>query len=105
MSFNFYLRHLVMLHKLPISLFVPSTQQIVLRYSTQLPMSVAARSRAWVCCSLLAEIVGSNPDCGMEVCLLRVLCVVRQSSQRRADHSSRGILPSVAFLSVIVKRR
>ena len=28
-------------------------------------------------------------------CLLWVLCVVRYSSLRRADHSSRGVLPSV----------
>ena len=32
---------------------------------------------------------------GMEFCLLWVLCVVRQISPRRADHSARGVLPSV----------
>jgi len=32
----------------------------------------------------------------MAVCLLWVLCVVRQRSLRRADHSSRGVLPTVA---------
>ena len=31
----------------------------------------------------------------MDVCLLRVLCVVRYRSLRRADHSSRGVLPAV----------
>ena len=31
----------------------------------------------------------------MDVCLLWVLCVVRQRSLRRADHSSRGVLPTV----------
>jgi hypothetical protein len=31
----------------------------------------------------------------MDVCLLWVLCVVRQRSVRRADHSSRGVLPTV----------
>ena len=39
-------------------------------------------------------------DCGFEShrghgCLLWVLCVVRWKSLRRADHSSRGLLPSV----------
>ena len=31
---------------------------------------------------------------GVDVCLLWVLCVVRYRSQRRADHLSRGVLPS-----------
>jgi len=31
----------------------------------------------------------------MDVCLLWVLCVVRERSLRRADHSSRGVLPTV----------
>ena len=42
-----------------------------------------------------AEIVGSNPTGGMDICLLWVLCVVRLKSLRRADHSSRGVLPTV----------
>jgi hypothetical protein len=42
-----------------------------------------------------AEILGSNPTGGMDVCLLWVSCVVRQMSLRRADHSSRGVLPTV----------
>ena len=33
----------------------------------------------------------------------RMLCVVRQKSLRRADHSSRGVVPSLVFLSVIWK--
>jgi hypothetical protein len=41
----------------------------------------------------------------MDVSLLSVLCVVRQRSLRWADHSSRGVLPSVVCLSVIVKPR
>jgi len=40
---------------------------------------------------------------GTDVCLLWVLCVVRQRSLRQADHSSRGVLPTVVGLSVIVK--
>jgi hypothetical protein len=51
----------------------------------------------------LAGIVGSNATGGVEVCLLWVLCVAR--SLRRADQSSRGVLPSVVCLSVIVKPR
>ena len=37
---------------------------------------MAARSKAWVCGRLPAEIVGSNPTGGMDVCLLSVLCVL-----------------------------
>ena len=32
------------------------------------PVSVAARSKAWVCGRSPAEIVGSNPTGGMDVC-------------------------------------
>jgi len=32
-------------------------------------MLVAARAKAWVCGSSPAEIVGSNPTGGMDVCL------------------------------------
>ena len=39
----------------------------------------------------------------MDVCLLWELCVVKWSSLRRADHLSKGALPSVVCLSVIVK--
>jgi hypothetical protein len=41
----------------------------------------------------------------MDVCPVWMLCVVRKKSQRRADHSSRGILPRVVCLSMIVKTR
>jgi hypothetical protein len=60
---------------------------------------VAARSKAWVFGRSLAGIAGSNPAGGMDVCLLWVLCVVKQSSLRRADHLSRGVLPSVVWLT------
>jgi len=50
--------------------------------------SVAVR-KAWVCGRSLAGISGLNPAGGMGICLLGVLCVVRQNSQRGADHSSR----------------
>ena len=35
-----------------------------------LPVPVAGRSKAWVCGRSLAGIVGSNPDGGVDVCLL-----------------------------------
>ena len=40
------------------------------------------------------------PTGGMDVCLLWVLCVVRQRSLRRADHSCKGVLPNVVRRSV-----
>jgi len=42
-----------------------------------------------------AEIVGSNPTWGMDICEFWVLCVVKYSSLRRADLSSRGVPPTV----------
>jgi hypothetical protein len=54
---------------------------------------VAERSKARACGRSPAGIAGSNSAEGMEVFLLRVLCVVR--SLRRADPSSRGVLPTV----------
>jgi len=59
------------------------------------PVPVAARSKALVCGSSPTEIVVSNPTGGMDVCLLWVLCVERERSLRRADHSSRGVLLAV----------
>ena len=38
---------------------------------------------------------GGNPKRGQDVFLLWVLCVVRSRTLRRADHSSRGVLPTV----------
>jgi len=39
--------------------------------------------------SLLACWCGSNPAGGIDVCLFRVLCIVRQMSVGRADHMFR----------------
>ena len=39
--------------------------------------AMAARSKAWVCGCSLAGIACSNPAGGLDVCLLRMLCVVR----------------------------
>ena len=61
---------------------------------------MAARSKASVSGRLLAGIAGSNHAGGMDVCFLCVLCVVRQRSLRRDDHSSCGVLPIVACLNV-----
>jgi len=60
---------------------------------SQTPVSVAARSKAWVCDRSLAANVGSNPAGGMDACLFWVFCVVRERSVRRANHSSteRGV--------------
>jgi len=38
------------------------------------PITVAARSKAWFCGSSLAGIEGSNPVGSMGVCLLFVVC-------------------------------
>jgi hypothetical protein len=65
---------------------------------------MAARTKA----SATARLLGLRvriPSGAWNVCLLRLLCVVRQRSLRRADHSSRGVLPSVLCLSAIAKPR
>ena len=62
----------------------------------KLPVSVTARSKAQVYGRSSAEIVGSNPTGDMDVCLLRALCVERQRSLRRIEHSSEGVLPNMA---------
>jgi hypothetical protein len=38
---------------------------------------VAARPKVWACGHLLAGFAGSNAVVGMDVCLMRVLCVVQ----------------------------
>ena len=88
------------LHIICASVF--SSTIIITYISLQTPIPVAALSKAWVCRRSLAGIVGSNPAWGMDICLLSVLCVVRYRPLHRAGHSSRGVLPSVACLSVIV---
>jgi hypothetical protein len=61
---------------------------------------VAARSKTTVWDGSHAGIVGSKPADGMDVCLSWLLCFVRWSSARRADHLSRGVLPSVLCVSL-----
>ena len=64
-----------------------------------MPVPVVVWSKASVGGHSLPWIVGSNLARGMYVCPLWVLCVVRLRSLRRADLSSRGVLPSVVCLT------
>ena len=83
-------------HKLPVGTKgMWETQKNTIRTFLFMPTPVAARSKAWVCGCSIAEITGSNSAGGMNVCLLRELCVVRLRSLRRADPSMRGVLPCV----------
>lgn len=50
---------------------------------------------------LLAGIAGSNPAGAVDVSVLWVLCVIRERSLLRADHSSRGVTPNVVCLRVV----
>ena len=75
---------------------------IAVLYGTGKPIPVVVRSKVWVCGRSLPGIAGSNPAGGMNVCLL---CVVRYRSLRRTDHPSRGVLPCVVYLSVIMETR
>jgi hypothetical protein len=87
-------------------LWLSNKQYSILHVVTSLKLiPVAARSQTWVCGRSLAGIVGSNPAGGMDVCLLWVLWFVMQRSLRGAEHSSRGVLPSVVCMSVIVNPR
>jgi len=72
-----------------------------------MPIPVTARPEVWVCGRSLAGFVGSNSSGDMDIGFLRALCVVSRglSSLRRPNHSSRGVLPSVVCLIVIVKPR
>ena len=78
-------------------------EQIKSTMRNTLPIPFADLSKARVSCQSLAGIKGSNSAEEMDICLLRVLCVVRQRSPRRADPSSRGVLSSVVCLNVIRK--
>jgi hypothetical protein len=62
-----------------------------------MPISEAARSKAWDCGRSLAEIVGSNPSRDMVVCC--ECCVL--SGRCHCDSSSRGVLTTGASLCVI----
>jgi len=64
-----------------------------------MPIPVADRCKTWVCGHLLDGSTGSNPDGCMHIYLLWVLWVFR--SLRRADHSSRGVLPTLVCRCVL----
>ena len=54
-----------------LTLFQELTDKIIIYvHMFTKPVPVAARSKAWVCGRPPAEIVGSNPTGGMDVCLL-----------------------------------
>jgi len=72
--------------------------QFIIWYLLNGPIPVATRFKAWVCGSYTAWMAGLNPAAGMDVWLLWSLCVVWRRSLRRADHSSKGVLPSVVRL-------
>jgi hypothetical protein len=69
---------------------------VLLCYVT-IPTAVAARSKAEACGLSLARIARGIDDCQVSI----VCC--RAEILRWADHSSRGVLPIVVFLSVIIK--
>ena len=69
-------------------------------HNSALFISVAARSKVWVGCRSLAKITGSNPASGKNICLVSVVCC-QVWSLRRADRSSRGVLPSAVCLCMI----
>ena len=60
---------------------------------------MAATCKVWVCRRLLAGFAGLDV-----VSLLSGVCC-QVESLRRADHSSRGVLPSAVCLSEMVKPR
>jgi hypothetical protein len=62
----------------------------------QLPV----RSKAYICGRSSTEIEVSNSTGGMDVFLLWLFRFVRERSLRRADHPSRGVLPTVMRLCV-----
>ena len=59
-----------------LTLTIPSSDEVevtwsyayFLRITHKIPITVAARSKAWVCGRTPAEIMGSNPTGGMDVC-------------------------------------
>ena len=55
------------------------------------PIPAAEMSKARVCGCSLPRIAGSHRIGVMDICPLWVLCVIRLTSLRRADHRSRGL--------------
>jgi hypothetical protein len=67
-----------------------------------LPVPVAARSKAWVCGRSLAGIVGSN-SAGMDAYAFECCVLSGEDLCVGLNRSSRGVLPSVVCLIVVVK--
>ena len=76
------------------------TQLLLLAIITQCilgrPVPVAARSKVCVCSRSLTGIAGSSPAEGGRLSVMSVVCCQVERSLRRADHSSRGVLPPIA---------
>jgi hypothetical protein len=81
-----------------------STFWILTKESKRMTILVAARSKARFRGRSLTETAGSNTAESMDVCLLWVLCVVRYRSLRRADPSSRDVLPNVCTRVCVLSR-
>jgi hypothetical protein len=72
--------------------------QLSIFYSVTTPVPVAVWSKVRACGISLAGIAGSNPAGVIDVCILLVLCAVRQRSLRRANHSSRRVLQTAVCM-------
>ena len=68
---------------------------------SQIPKPIPVAMHSVMGLRLLACITGSTPTGCMDVFLLWLFCVFRWMSLRRADHPSRGVLPSGVCLSMI----
>jgi hypothetical protein len=56
----------------------------------------AVRAKAYFCGCSITGIAVSNPAEGTDFSILCLLCVVQVAALRRADHSSRVVLPAVS---------
>jgi len=70
-----------------------------------LPIPLAEQSKAWICGHLLAETAVSNRNGIKDISLMYLLCGVKVRPVSGADYSSRGVLPHVVCVSMIVKPR
>ena len=74
---------------------LPDTEASNTSYGFWWSNPATARPKASVCGRSLPGNAGPNPTGVMGVCLSWALCIARYRSLRRADHSSRGFLPSM----------
>ena len=73
----------------------PSAMSVTSYQSIQHKKQDCNLTNPCICGRLPADIVSSNPTGGIDVCLLWVLCVVKQRSLQWADHSSKEVLTTV----------